>query len=112
MWPLPSLIVPRLIVIVVESPPRLRRENLEREMGSAFQPFREYIRYLAEGKLDAYLDAVDPDVKFVVPGINMSTRPNLLLHELGQRCDMKRIEQLFSQGTMYLISISCLHGAT
>jgi hypothetical protein len=61
---------------------------------------------LALGKLDAYLDSVHRTDKLLVPGIEMSTDANLLLHELGQRCDMRKITQLFSGGTVYIVSIS------
>ena len=76
-------------------------------MATAFQPFEEYIEYLAKGKLDAYLDSVRRDDKPSVPEIEMSTDPSLLLHELGIRTDMKKIQELFSGGTVYLVSISC-----
>jgi hypothetical protein len=81
---------------------------MEETMATACQDFEEYFEYLAEGRLDAYLDSVCRDDKCSVPGIEMSTDPNLLLHELGTRADMEKIGNLFSSCTVYLVSIPCL----
>jgi hypothetical protein len=78
---------------------------MSEKMALAFKPYEQYIRLLAVGKLDGYLDKLDRDSKLSVPGIVLSTDPNLLLHDLGRYVDMERIKQLFSGGTVYLFGI-------
>ena len=83
---------------------------MEQSMAKAFVPFKRYIKYLAQGKLDGYLDSIRRSDKVSVPEIKMSTDPNLLLHELGKHADMNKIGKLFSGGTVYLGLISHLNG--
>jgi hypothetical protein len=77
-------------------------------MTKEIQLFKPYIKCLAEGKLDAYLDSVCRSDKHILPTIKMSTHPNLLLHRLGERCDMKKINELFSECTVYFPSLACM----
>jgi hypothetical protein len=77
-------------------------------MATAFAPFKEYIEYLAEGKLDGYLDSNCRMDKVSVPGMMLSKDPNLLLHELGKNTDMGKTEKLFVHDTVYVIH-PCLH---
>jgi hypothetical protein len=73
-------------------------------MVTAFEPFKTFIEHLAEGKLDAFLDSHCRTEKIALPGLQISTDPNLLLHGLGQSVDMERIERLFIQGIVYMVS--------
>ena len=72
-------------------------------MATAFKPFKQYLEYLAEGNLDGYLDSQSRNKKVPVPGVRLSTDPNLLLHDLGKNIDMNAIEQLFVPDTVYVI---------
>jgi hypothetical protein len=71
-----------------ESPPRLSRKSTDSQLASAFQPFKQYIEYLAHGKLDGYLDSINRDDKISVPEMVISKDPNLLLHGLGKEPDL------------------------
>jgi hypothetical protein len=73
-------------------------------MITAFDPFKTFIKHLAEGKLDAFLDSHCRTEKITLPGLQISTDPNLLLHGLGQSGDMERIEQLFIPDIVYVVS--------
>ena len=86
-----------------ESPPRLSKADMQASIARAFEPFKQYIEYLATGKLDGYLDSVHREDKFTVPGLVMSTDPHLLLHNLGKYPDEERIERLFYPGTTSVI---------
>src|SRR5437868_1510538 len=79
--------------------------QLRVELQSAFEPFRQYVQWLAQGKLDAYLDSVRSQDKVAVPGMVLSTEPKLLIHELGlpERVDMDRINCLFTHETMFVV---------
>jgi hypothetical protein len=68
-------------------------------MKTAFKPFEQY---RAEGKLDGYLNSIDPEDKAILPGIKMSTDINLLRHDLGENVHTK-IGELFDYGTMYVV---------
>ena len=83
---------------------RLSEADMHTAMTSAFKPFKQYIECLTTGKLDGYLDSVHRKDKFVVPGVTMSTDPQLLLHDLGKFTDQGRIECLFCSGTTCVIS--------
>ena len=71
---------------------------MESTLASVFKPFKKYIEYLAQGKLDAYLDSTNCDDKVSVPDIKISKDPNLLLHGLGK--DPENIEGLFIHETV------------
>ena len=86
-----------------ESPPRLSKVDMHIKITLAFEPFKQYIEYLAMGKLDGYLDSVHRKDKFTVPGVTMSTDLHLLLHDLGNSTDRERITQLFLPGTTSVI---------
>jgi hypothetical protein len=77
--------------------------QVEDRMKVAFKPFEQYMDFLADGSLDGYFNSIYPDGKTAVPGIMMSTDINLLLHELGQHVDQKRVETLFEPGTTYVV---------
>ena len=80
------------------------------QMAEAFAPFENYIECLARGDLDGYFTSILRDDKLLVPGIEMSTDPILLLHGIGDHCSMDRINELFSGGTVYFLSIFRIHG--
>lgn len=69
-------------------------------MTDAFKPFDDYIRHLALGDLDGYLDSINNEDKFTFSDILMSQDPDLLLHDLGKGVNMKKIKTLFSSGTV------------
>lgn len=69
-------------------------------MSEAFQPFEQYIQYLAEGKLDGYLDSTRLEDKIAAPGV-------LLLHNLGNYQDQDRIKKLFIDDTMFVLHPNC-----
>jgi len=69
-------------------------------MKTAFGPFGQYMDFLAKGKLDGYLKSNNPEDKFVVSDIEMSTDVNLLLNQLGEYVDMEKILELFDRGTV------------
>ena len=85
------------------SPPRLSKADMQAKITLAFEPFKQYIGYLATGKLDGYLDSVDRKDKLTVPGLRMSTNPHLLLHDLSKYTDQERVGHLFQSGTTSVI---------
>ena len=90
----------------VVSPPRLSQADMQARIARAFEPFEQYVEYLATGKLDGYLDSVDRKDKLTVPGLIMSTDPHLLLHDLGKFTNQEhqeRIGRLFCPGTTSVI---------
>jgi hypothetical protein len=88
---------------LAQSPEQLSNEELQANMTSSFAPFETYIKYLATGKLDGYLNSTRPEDKCSVPGVVLSTDPQLLLHGLGKHPDMERIKRLFVPGTVFVI---------
>jgi len=90
---------------LAESLPRIdTMEKMESKMAVAFKPFEEYIKCLASGKLDGYLDSTRREDKVTVPGVSLLKEPFLLLHDLGMNVDMKRIENLFIRDTVCVAS--------
>ncbi|KIL59153.1 hypothetical protein M378DRAFT_200227, partial [Amanita muscaria Koide BX008] len=85
------------------SPPRL---NMATSMATAFKPFKQYLEYLAQGKLDGYLDSNSRNDKVPVSGVRLSRDPNLLLHGLGKNIDMETTEKLFVRDTVHLFNTS------
>jgi hypothetical protein len=85
------------------SPPRLNKEQMETTLATAFEPYCHYIKSLAEGALDGYLDSNDREKKLSMPGFVMSDDPNLLLHGLGDYMDMEKINSLFAHDTVYVL---------
>jgi len=83
---------------LAESPPRLTQKDTETKIASALKPFNQYIKYLAQGKLDAYLDSNLRGDKISVPEMEISTDPSLLLNGLGS--DAGAIKELFLPGTV------------
>jgi hypothetical protein len=72
-------------------------------METAFIPFEQYMDFIAEGKLDGYINSNDRKDKVTVPEMMMSTDVNLLLNQLGEHVDKTRMESLFDSGTTYVI---------
>ena len=110
--PLPPQV--RCVIIILSdcerssavSSPRLSKADMQARIARAFEPFEQYIEYLATGKLDGYLDSVDRKDKLTVPGLIMSTDPHLLLHGLGKFTNQEhqeRIGRLFRPGTTSVI---------
>jgi len=73
-------------------------------MALAFKPFKEYIKHLASGKLDGYLDSTRREDKVTVSGVLLPNDPNLLLHNLGMDVDLGRIKNLFINDTVFVAS--------
>jgi hypothetical protein len=69
-------------------------------MNAAFKPFDEYIQWLAEGRLDGYLDSIRCEDKTKVPNVAISNDLSLLLHDVGKFPDKERIRKLFINDTM------------
>ena len=87
----------------VDSPPRINtEEETENKMAVAFKPFKEYMKCLASGKLDGYLDSTRREDKLTVSGVLLPNDPNLLLHNLGMGVDMERIKNLFINDTVFV----------
>ena len=90
---------------LAESPPRIdTMEEMESKTAVAFKPFEEYIKCLASGKLDGYLDLTRREDKVTVPGVSLLKEPFLLLHHLGRNVDMQRIKNLFIRDTVCVAS--------
>jgi hypothetical protein len=87
------------------SPQKISMDQTEKNLQGAFEPFRDYTRLLAEGKLDAYHDSIDPQDKIPVPGMVLSSDVHLLIHELGlpERVDKARIKDLFVRNTTFVV---------
>ena len=79
-------------------------EETEAKMAVAFKAFKEYIKLLASGKLDGYLDSTRREDKVTVSGMILPNGPNLLLHNLGMRVDLGRIKNLFINDTVFVAS--------
>ena len=89
---------------MAETPLHLTKQQIGASMATAFEPFREYIEQLAQGKLDGYLNSNRREDKVLVPEMKLSNDPNLLLHDVGKSPEMKKeAEQLFVPDTMYVI---------
>jgi hypothetical protein len=74
-------------------------------MAAAFEKYESYIQYLAEGKLDGFLDSLKPEDNHLPDGLNgIRDRhgPFLLVHGLGQTCDTERIEELFCRSIVFV----------
>lgn len=83
-------------------------------MNATFEPFEEYIEWLATGKLDGYLDSIHYKDRIKVPNVDISNDLSLLLHDIGKFPDEERIKKLFINDTMfvalypaYMAVISC-----
>ena len=91
---------------MTDSPPRLNAKERESKIANAFEPFEfgQYLQYLAQGKLDGFLDSVRREDK-VVPELNMimPTDPILLLHNLGKYPETEWIEKLFIHTTVFVV---------
>jgi hypothetical protein len=90
---------------LAESPPRLNAKEMESKMADAFEPFGQYIQYLAQGKLDGFLDSIRREDKvFPELKVTMPTDPILLLHNLGKCPETERIKRLFVHNTVFVAS--------
>jgi hypothetical protein len=80
-------------------------------MAKAFERFTEYITYLAEGKLDGYINSTRPeDLVTDLKKIKLPSRPMLLLHDLGTDQGKERIQGLFADDTMFGSFFNHFHG--
>ncbi|KAF8512021.1 hypothetical protein BU17DRAFT_96670 [Hysterangium stoloniferum] len=75
-------------------------------MAAAIKGFENYIKYLATGKLDGYLDSTRCEDKLTDLEVKLPLNPSLLLHDLGNHPDKDRIERLFIRNTVHLFGIS------
>ncbi|KAF8351495.1 hypothetical protein F5887DRAFT_211424 [Amanita rubescens] len=79
-------------------------EEIEPAMRTALEPFAQYITYLAQGKMDGYLDSIRPEELVTDLQVRLHTEPMLLLYDLGN--NMEEIEKLFLSDTVHLFAIS------
>jgi hypothetical protein len=75
--------------------PSLTHHETETKMANAFVGFEKYIKYLATGKLDGYLDSIRDEDKVTGLGVELFPHPILLIHNLGKDSDENRIKELF-----------------
>ena len=73
----------------------------------ALPPFTQYITYLAQGKLDGYLNSMQHE-ELVTDLEGLPTEPMLLLHDLGNNTDMKTIKRLFISDTVFVVFFTSL----
>ncbi|KAF8521901.1 hypothetical protein BU17DRAFT_87449 [Hysterangium stoloniferum] len=81
-------------------------KETEATMATAIERFEDYIKYLATGKLDGYLDSTRREDKLTDLEVTLPLGPILLLHDLGNRPDKVRIEKLFTRDTVHLFGVS------
>ena len=79
-------------------------EETENIMAVAFKPFEEYVKYLATGKLDGYLDLTRREDKVTVPRVLLPNGLSLLLHNLSKGADLGQIRNLFTDDTVLVAS--------
>ena len=86
------------------SPPKIKGQQLQHNLLAAIAPFQEYIGLLACGKLDGYMDSLQSEDKPAVPGMCISNRIHLLVHDLGNpdRIDEERVKKLFDRKTVFV----------
>ncbi|KAF8512673.1 hypothetical protein BU17DRAFT_96067 [Hysterangium stoloniferum] len=94
------------VVAKGESPRRLTDNETKATMVPAIKDFENYIKYLAVGKLDGYLDSIRREDKVTDLEVTLPLDPILLLHDLGNHPDKVRIEQLFTRSTVHLFGVS------
>src|ERR1700722_14741792 len=87
---------------LASSPEQLSKKNMIANMAAALVPFYPYLRHLAQGKLDGYIDSFRCEEKVTVPGMVLSAEPQLLLYQLGETND-ERINNLFTPGTRFMV---------
>jgi hypothetical protein len=71
-------------------------------MNAALKPFNEYIQWLAEGRLDGYLDSIHREDKIKVPIVFIPNDLSLLLHDIGKFPDEESIKKLFVNDTVFV----------
>jgi hypothetical protein len=71
-------------------------------MDDAIKPF---LKYLATGKLDAYMDSLQRKDKETDLNMNLPIHPSLLLHDLGKYLDQEQIKRLFVSDSMFVIFV-------
>ena len=86
------------------SPPKIKGQQLQHNLLAATAPFQEYIDLLACGKLDGYMNSLQSEDKLAVPGMFLSNRIHLLVHDLGNpnRIDEERVKKLFDKKTVFV----------
>ena len=89
---------------LLASPPKIKRQQLQNNLIAAIAPFQEYISLLALGELDGYMHSLRSEDKPAVPGMVVSNRIHLLVHDLGNpdRIDEERVKKLFDKRTMFV----------
>ena len=75
-------------------------------MLDAFEPFTQYITYLAEGKLDGYFNSIQPEKLVTDLKVELPTQPMLLLHGLSENIDMEAVENLFTSDTVFVVFLA------
>ncbi|KAF8510678.1 hypothetical protein BU17DRAFT_97886 [Hysterangium stoloniferum] len=97
----------RKVVAKGESPRRLTEKETKATTAATIQEFDNYLKYLATGKLDGYLDSIRCEDKLTDLNVDLPLHPILLLHDLGKRPDKDRIKNLFTRGsTVHLFGVS------
>ncbi|KAF8500012.1 hypothetical protein BU17DRAFT_59107 [Hysterangium stoloniferum] len=84
-----------------ESPRRLTEKETKATTAATIQEFDNYLKYLATGKLDGYLDSIRCEDKLTDLKVDLPLHPILLLHDLGKRPDKDRIKNLFTRDTVF-----------
>ena len=87
------------------TPPWLNYDHEETEtiLSAAFKPFEQYIKWLAEGRLDGYLDSIHREDKIEVPNVDISKDLSLLLHHVGKFPEDDKIKKLFIHDTVFVV---------
>ncbi|KAF8521957.1 hypothetical protein BU17DRAFT_64682 [Hysterangium stoloniferum] len=92
--------------VVAEGQFLLTDKETNATMAAAIKGFENYIKYLATGKLDGYLDSTRREDKLTDLEVKLPLNPILLLHDLGNHPDKGRIEKLFIRNTVHLFGVS------
>jgi hypothetical protein len=86
--------------ISLVSPQPMTYSEARHGLKFSFCGFGHYISSLASGKLDGYLDSIQPGNPAEGLGINLPIDPILLLHDLGKYPNQERIRELFNGDTV------------
>lgn len=86
--------------------PRMGLVETKQALEDACAPFTQYIKHLADGRLDGHFTSKCRSGKFCVPGFTMTTDPNLLIHNMGVSVDQQKIRELFCNNTVHLFNTS------
>jgi hypothetical protein len=87
------------------SPEEIFRNQVENNIADAFKLFKGCIKDIAEGSYDGYFNSFDPPKHKVYGDTKMDLLPTpiLLLHGLSKYSDMNRINELFTDDTMFVV---------